>query len=435
MKPHNIFLGPKSIFLIIALLFVQGKAQTLSVEDLRTLDSLLVAENFAQVHDFFLLQEKQIQTSHLSSEAKQEFESLKSLYLSTNKNLGDVSKITDERAAILIAQYATYSKKFEEPAAGEKASTLYGSFITLSQKGEARAALKNYYLASHFHDRHKRAMRQWVHGSLAKIQKQRAQKEYTEALTLLQEVEAEASHHQLNEREQDEILFLKRDLQKRIGEQRMHSEFWDKTEPLKHSWFIHADPNLAYNHTIKNAVWELSVFSPLYGDVLFTYEYIFDLKAKFGPGFEVDLGHALVPKLRLRVAFSYNNYSYGTGDISSINPTLHTNVYAAHGFLRYFMRERVGLRPFLGLGMGGTHVNREGRKSATGIIDAIWHEQLESEKVSMPQFVAEIGYQYVNHPQSRFLYEVFFSVCYNSRRSQLLSRVNLGTGAKVGIGF
>jgi hypothetical protein len=78
----------------------------------------------------------------------------------------------------------------------------------------------------------------------------------------------------------------------------------------KYSWVVYAGASFINSGAMENVTWEVDQLLSITGEVLFTYEYSFDLPSKWSAGIQLDVARALTSKLQVLAHAGYNSFSY-----------------------------------------------------------------------------------------------------------------------------
>jgi hypothetical protein len=436
--------GGKKINLIklffVLLLFLSSffcpnvlKAQIFSLADLDKFDSLLVAEEYSNILN--LLKEKSKISSVTGEKDKEHFDHIYTTYVNYVKNVIDLARTDSMHLNLLVEQYNKFSKRFNENLVGKRSAEFYKLFQQLILADKKKEALRQYYLADHFKVRYEQNVVDWCRENLQTIKYMINELKYEEAVLILRNIEAKAKIYPMLDTYWEDIDTYRIELTKKVQNSRGKRFVSARTGVARFNWVVELGTIFLKHGDITNSSWLITF--PEQNELL-TQEYIVPkISSASGVGFSLNVSRYLTTKFKVVSSFEFGRYFHR--GVSSDYPLAFewenevdfdvTN-YALNIYGGYLLRDKIGLRPLMSLGIG---MVKSVRDEFTMI--ARNNTIVKEEEESFLRLLSEVGLEFIPSKDSMFLYRTSLFILYNLKDTQLTSRLNFNLNVMIGMTF
>jgi len=417
------------IVFFITLTFTSVKAQVISQDEINILDSLLIIEEIAQINDFFDRKEYEIEKANFGVIEMENYQKIKSEYLRIINQINNLYEISDENIDQLIIHNLKLSKNFNENLSGKKACDIYNNFLLFVNENKKIEALKYSFLAYYYKTKHIQNLKEKVKENIEIAHTKFEERRYEEAYQIIKEVELDIKYYAIFKTERNHLKFFKKEIEKKINKRKIKEELWKQSETVDYSWIIYISSQFIIGADNKDVSWKFYDGSYSFNHVgkkittLWRYSY------------SVGIERHITKKCRIGI-------NYGNGEAHRCFLTQnnwqirHSVIYSSFQInSQYIFRNKVGLRPYTGLGLGIMKSKREKLNVSGMIFDLYYPVNVNEEKKTFVQLLVELGAEYVPSSKSKITYKLFFPFYYCNQKKELLSNISFGFGLKIGFGF
>ncbi len=353
--------------------------------------------------------------------------------------IGQIEKIKSlpqERIEAQVQQVKRLKTQFTMLRAGGRATKLYQKFLTEAQNGNLPDALEYYFLANHFRKNHLQSVKTRLRQVLKRASQAFSNGAYERVLQILQNLEFE--NFKQNYRFTgliDSLQTLQQNASAQLQKKRQQAWLWQRNEVVDYRLAFVVSGAVRYQAGIEP--FNLTVEDMVKNDVR-----TLQIK-KLVPGFAFSFGVGTLVRLTQNLLIE-GNFHYARFNYSSeyVNRLIFFNydveIYSFQLLGIYRFRNSVGLRTFVGLGLGMvTGLRPESFTLVYGVYDPQRDDyfresyRIPKRRVSGLQYVGTLGLEYIPSSRAWWGLRPLFSVLYNAEEHNFWGRFGYRVSAQI----
>ncbi len=353
--------------------------------------------------------------------------------------IGQIKKIKSlpqEQIEAQVQQVKWLETQFTMLRAGAPATELYQMFLTEAQKGNLPKALEYYFLANHFRKNHLQSVKARLRQTLKRASLAFSDGAYERVLQILQSAEFENFKQNYRFiRLIDSLQTLQENANAQLQKKRQQAWLWQRNEVVDYRLAIVFSGAVRYQASIEP--FNLTVEDMVQNDVQ-----TLQIK-KLVPGFAFSFGAGALFRLKQNLLIE-GNFHYARFNYSSeyVNRLIFFNydveIYSFQLLGIYRFRSSVGLRPFVGMGLGMvTGIRPESFTLVYGVYDPQRDDyfresyRIPKKRVSGLQYVGTLGLEYIPSSRAWWGLRPVLSVLYNATEHNFWGRFGYRVSAQI----
>lgn len=389
-----------------------------SPDPVSTLDSLLFAGNVEQL-------ENSLRSGNYPDEIKGDYDNI----VRVLKNLQEKDKNG------FIEQAKSLKHKYEEPYAGQYAARVYSRFEISAQKGDADAAIKDFYIARFFKNRFVASVKNDIDARYRKAQELSKTGDFRSSVAECEEIENAIKNNPYFTAEYMEMIRSSRkNALEKYKVQETERKKWEVDEVNDYQFRIYAGGTMFYNPSPKDVEYSFKTS-------VLTFDVPVTLHTTLGFGYTAAAGYKITNNLVVMASFASGVINYKNIETNGFTSKTDMSLIFSDLYLsfHYYLRNKVGVCPYAGLGLGYNNTTRERLEfnADSYYLGSQQHTNmtfvLDGNEYSSTSLTAVLGFDYVPSKDSRVVYNLNFSMMKPSSYDMLISKYTFAFGFNIGI--
>ena len=417
-------------------------SQILAAHEMNRIDSLIFLMKFEQVSQFIRMKDSEIKNINFSKEDFEEYEAIKSSLIKLIQLINSLNLRNDHDINLLIEQNKKFSSNYTENYVGQRAAEAYRKFLILSDQNEKIKALKYYQIARYFKNNHFIMNKKKIEKLLRFAETLYSQRKYSEAHKIIQVITPLIENYSVYSHYLEPYRFLKEKIENKVHSDRINKKFWGQTGINPYfsviSISVHSILIDKINeHTILESHYAPEISSAHYINIHPEDETLYakQIRTNYTVGLSLDAKFKIQKRMQLGIRFGFGQYTRNFISENTWSFKYKVDYWSAELNGYYFLREEIGLRPYIGLGLGVSDF----KPKATVVPGVVMNQLLEHvfytlarENDTLQNMIIEFGTEYISSPRSKLLYKFSLPVYLYSKEPEYVGRINFGVRLSVG---
>lgn len=423
----------KFIFTVIILIYLISQnafSQVLSELDFVKLDSLLFQKKYTQVQNLFIEKERIIYDFSIITSDTAEFYFIRDRYLKLADYFQKLVNYNEDDFDARIKQFKNYKKSFNTEMVGLISTNYYNRFLDNSTKGKKLIALKNYNLAFFYKTLYLKRKNKKINKTINQIEQNIKDKKFDNANTLLRNLELESGLHLKKEPIHTKFKYLKEEINDELTNIKIEQKLYHQEYETNHSFVFSLGAQFVPFSSIiqEDQTWYFKSNTRNY-----IYDYKIDrIELNTSYSFLMDIGYYSKSNLKHVLTFEYGtNNSYSINKVFDYSSSFDIEYFTFQIGTDYLFRNKIGLRPYIGLGLKKMYGTREQVVNDNDFI-TLYNLVSEQQKFTLTQILLNFGTEYIYSKDNDVVMQLFTSIYYNLNKSKLIGAFGVNFGVKIG---